>query len=311
MRVTANTFPNSLVTQLNDLALRQNRLQNQAATGQRIHAPEDDPSGTHRVLELQDEARSVAQYGRNIGTLREQAQGTYEVLRGLKQVSDRAGELAILADGTKSPEDLRNYATEVTELIKRAAGLANTKFRGNYFLGGTRSDQPPFVSTLNANREVTAVVYQGNQSVSENEIAEGVTMSAQSIGANTSGSGPRGMLTDSRFGADFFNHLISLQNHLLAGDTASIASSDRAGLAADEENLLVHVSGNGVLQSRLDATEATGTLRAASLNALVSKEVDVDLSQVLVRLNQTQTAYQAALQSGAKLLNLSLLDYIR
>jgi hypothetical protein len=39
MRVTFNTFPNSLVTQLGDLASRQIRLQNQAATGQRIELP--------------------------------------------------------------------------------------------------------------------------------------------------------------------------------------------------------------------------------------------------------------------------------
>ena len=311
MRVTANTFPNSLVGQLNDLAVRQNRLQNQAATGQRIQSPEDDPAAMSRVLDLQAEARSVGQYRSNIASLREQAQSTYEVMRGLKQVSDRAGELAILADGTKSPEDLRNYATEITELIKHAAQLANTQFRGDYLLGGTRNDQPPFVSTENANRQITAVSYQGNENVAENEIAEGVTVSAQTLGANASGSGPRGLISDSRFGADFFNHLISFQNHLLAGDTASIASTDRSQLAADEENLLVQVSGNGVLQARLEATEATAAQRAGSMQVMVSKEVDVDLSQVLVRLNQTQTAYQAALQSGARLLNISLLDYLR
>ncbi len=311
MRVTANTFPNSLVNQLNDLAVRQNRLQNQAATGQRIQSPEDDPAGMRRVLDLQSEARSVGQYRRNIASLREHAQSTYEVMRGLKQVSDRAGELAILADGTKSPADLRNYATEITELIKRAAQLANTQFRGDYLLGGTRNNQPPFVSTQNASGQVTAVTYQGNQSVAENEIAEGVIVSAQSPGANASGSGSRGLITDSRFGADFFNHLISLQNHLLAADTASIAGTDRPSLAADEENLLVQVSGNGVLQARLEATEAIAAQRAGSLEVMVSREVDVDLSEVLVRLNQTQTAYQAALQSGAKLLNTSLLDYLR
>ena len=36
---------------------------------------------------------------------------------------------------------------------------------------------------------------------------------------------PRGLITDSRFGADFFNHLISLQDHLLAGDSAAILNN--------------------------------------------------------------------------------------
>jgi len=311
MRVTANTFPNSLVDQLNALAQRQNQLQNQAASGQRIQLPEDDPVAMSRVLDFQAEARSLNQYRRNIATLREQAQGTYEIVRGLKQISDRAGELATLADGTKSPADLRAYATELSELIKRAAQIANSQSHGDHLLGGTRNDVPPFVVTENPNGQVTAVTYQGNQSVAATEIAEGVTVSAQILGANATGSGPRGLLADTRFGADFFDHLISLQNHLFAGDTDTIASTDRPALAADEENILVHVSANGVLQARLEATDATDAQRSDSLQILVSKEADADLSLVLVRLNQTQTAYQAALQSGARILSTSLLDYIR
>jgi len=37
MRVTANTFPNSLLQQLTSLTQRQNKLQTQAATGQIVH----------------------------------------------------------------------------------------------------------------------------------------------------------------------------------------------------------------------------------------------------------------------------------
>jgi len=109
----------------------------------------------------------------------------------------------------------------------------------------------------------------------------------------------------------FFNHLISLQNHLLAGDTASIASTDRPALNNDEENLLYHISNNGALQTRLDAA---GTLADASSTALdkqISKRADADLTDTLVKLNQAQYAYQAALQSGASIMKTSLLDYLR
>ena len=61
MRVTANTFPNSLLQQLNSLNQRQNKLQNQAATGQRVQLPEDDPVAMRRVLDLQAEGKSVGQ----------------------------------------------------------------------------------------------------------------------------------------------------------------------------------------------------------------------------------------------------------
>ena len=35
------------------------------------------------------------------------------------------------------------------------------------------------------------------------------------------------------------------------------------------------------------------------------------LAQTIVRLNQTQTAYQAALQSAGRIMSSSLLDYLR
>jgi flagellar hook-associated protein 3 FlgL len=311
MRVTANTFPDSLIDQLSLLTQRQYRLQNQAATGQRITVPEDDPIGMQRVLDLQTESKAVAQYARNITNLKEQAQANYQVIRDLKKVSDRAGELAVLADGTKSPEELKVYAIEVTQLIEQAVQVSNAQFRGHYLLGGTLSDRPPFVLTTDADGNVAGVTYQGNEAVSESGVASGVTMSTQTIGANTSGSGLRGLITDSRFGADFFNHLIGLQNHLLAGDTASIASTDRPQLNRDEDSLILHASENAVLQGRLESAASAAGQRSSSLEVLISNEADADLAQTLVRLNQTQNAYQAALQSGARLLQNSLLDYLR
>ena len=93
MRVTANTFPDSLVEQLRGLTRRQNRLQNQAATGQLVHTPSDNPAAFARVINLQAEARQTAQYGRNVERLLEIGGATYDVMRGLKRVSDRATEL--------------------------------------------------------------------------------------------------------------------------------------------------------------------------------------------------------------------------
>src|SRR4051812_46667281 len=117
MRVTANTFSDSLVNQLNALSVRQLQLQNQAATGQRIQLPSDDPSAIRRVLDLQAEIKSVTQYQNNISSLTDTAKATYGVMTALKKISDRAGELATLADGTKSPAELKLYATELTQLI--------------------------------------------------------------------------------------------------------------------------------------------------------------------------------------------------
>ena len=311
MRVTANTFPNALVDQLGKLATRQNRLQNQAATGQRVSLPEDDPAAMRRVMDFQTESRSLSQFHKNIAVLEDVASASYDGIKALKTINDRAREIAILADDPRSQKELDTYATEVNQLIQQAVQITNAQYKGNYLFAGTLSNQPPFVATANASGQVTAVAYQGNVSVAASEIAAGVTVSAQVVGANTTGAGPRGLITDSRSGADLFNHLISLQTNLRAGNRAAITATDQANLAQDGENFLVHIGDNGAIQQRLETTDALAGKRSLSLEKAVSQEADADLAQTIVRLNQTQTAYQAALQSGARILGQSLLDYLR
>ncbi len=193
MRVTANTFTNSLVDQLSRLANRQYRLQNQAATGQQLTLPEDDPSAMRRVLDMQAEAGTVAQYQRNIERHQELATASFTSIKAIKKLSDRAGEIATLADDLKSPEQLQIYADEVNELIRQGVQLANSRNRGDSLFGGTVTNQVPFVMTQDAAGLVTSVTYQGNTSLPASEISEAETVSAQTLGANTSGSGPRGL----------------------------------------------------------------------------------------------------------------------
>lgn len=310
MRVSANTFSDTLITQLSNLSVRQQRLQNQAATGQRVRLPEDDPVALRRALDMQSEFSSNGQYTKNITRQLELAQASYSGIKSLKSISDRASEIAVQVDDLKSPEELQFYAKEITEMIKQAVHSLNATNRGDSIFGGTVTDQPPFNMTLDANGNVSAVTYQGNTAQAESEIAENVMITPQIVGENNTGNGPRGLVTDSRSGADLLNHLISLQNNLISGNTAQVAATDRGNLAKDEDNLLYHISSNGAIQARLETTQALNGERGLAIEEQVSKEVDADLTQTLVKLNQTQTAYQAALQSGARALNLSLLDYL-
>jgi len=73
----------------------------------------------------------------------------------------------------------------------------------------------------------------------------------------------------------------------------------------------VHYGNNGALQAQLEAMASVGETRADTVEGLISEEADADLAETLVRLNQTQNAYTAALQSGARILSTSLLDYLR
>ena len=67
----------------------------------------------------------------------------------------------------------------------------------------------------------------------------------------------------------------------------------------------------GAKLSRLETSETITTQQIAAVEPLISNETDVDLADTLVRLNEVQNAYTAALQSGSMLLRTSLLDYLR
>ena len=313
MRIAFNTFPNSLTSQLAALSARQNRLQNQVATGKRISQLEDDPAAMRQVLDLQVQGSQIAQYRKNIASLQTQATSSYNAISGLQNISSRAGEIATLADGTRSPAELKAYATEVTQLIQQGVQLMNSTNQGSYIFGGTQTAQPPFVATTDSDGDVTGVTYQGNESVSGAEIAAGATVSVQVPGANTSGSGPGGLITDSRNGADFFNHLIALQNHLLAGDTTAISSVDHPALMKDEDNIISQIANNGLIQSHLSTADSLASAQSQSAEQTISQLSDADLAETLTQLSATQTAYQAALQSGANLLSPSqtLLNYLQ
>lgn len=317
MRVTTNTFPNTLIDQLQLLTTRQNKLQTQAATGQKVKYLEDDPGAVRRIKDMQDESRSISQYQKNISALKELATVSYDSIKALKKISDRANEIATAADSTKSKDELRAYAIEISQLIQQAVQIGNSKHNGNYIFSGTQSNTAPFViNGTDSNGLVTSITTQVSynpptSTIPEFDIADGFSITAHIIAVNQTGSGPQGLFTNAANGADFLNHLLDLQNHLWNGDTTAIANNDRQNLLKDEDNIIFHVSANGALQARLEAAYSSASAKISSLEKLISNEADADLAQTLVKLSETQTAYQAALQSGALILNTSLLDYIR
>jgi flagellar hook-associated protein 3 FlgL len=310
IRVTTNMFPNTLVNQLAQIEQSQQRLQSEAATGLSVQLPSDNPSAMRRVLDMQAQSSSITQYQANIATLKDQSTAAYTAMQSLQTISDRASEIATSADGTSSPQELASDAAEVTQLIQQAGTLMNSQNQGTYLFGGTIQNQPPYVLTADGSGNVTSATYQGNTTVPSVEIAQGATLSALPVGANTSGSGPSGLITDSRTGADFFAHLISLQNNLLAGNTSAITNTTLPSLQKDSQNIITQIASQGALQTRMDTATQIAATQADSLSQEISGQADADMSTVLVKLNATQTAYQAAIQSGASMLNLSLLDYL-
>ena len=313
MRVATNAYTDSMLNQFNYLASKQYTLQNQASTGLSVQAPADNPVAMQNTLNDLAANATQQQYGANIATLQTRATSIDGVLQSLQTISSRAGEIATSAAGSNtSQSNLNNYANEVNQLINQVVSAANTKdpATGQYLFGGTASSQPPFTATTDANGQVTGVTYNGNSSVNQSQIGANLTTAVDIPGVNTGTSGARGLITDSQSGADFINHLLALRNDLQAGDTTAISGTDNGNLQKDENNIAYQVANNGVQQNQLSAAASLATSSSQSLNTMVSNASSANLVNTMVQLNQAQTAYQAALESGSKIMQLSLLNYI-
>jgi len=257
---------------------------------------------------LQDEQRKLYQYQKNVLNVRENVDIAYSAIDSMKKTFDRASEIATLADSAKSPETIRVYAHEVNQMLESAVQLANTKHRNVYLFAGTKSLTQPFTVTRDTEDRITAVTYNGNEKTINIDVAENST-----VPASFTGQGANGVLKNNK-GADIMKHLMDLRDLLTtatSADVEKIKTEVRQGLQNDEDNFIDHFSVIGATQSRLDTSEAIAKKRAFSLEPLISKEADVDLAETLVRLNEIQNAYTAALQTGGTLLSTSLLDYLR
>lgn len=313
MRVATNAYTDSMLGQFNYLASQQYTLQNEASTGLSVQAPSDNPAAMQNTLDYLATNATQQQYSTNIATLQSRATAIDGVLQSLQTISSRAEDIATSAVGsTNSQSDLDNYADEVNQLINQVVSAANTQdpSTGQYLFGGTASSQPPFTTTTDGNGNVTAVTYNGNSSVNQSQIGANLTTSVDIPGVNNGASGARGLITDSQSGADFINHLIALRNDLQAGDTTAISATDSANLQKDENNITYQVANNGVQQNQLTAAATLATNSTQTLNTMISNASGADLVNVMVELNQAQTAYQAALESGSKIMSLSLLNYM-
>jgi flagellar hook-associated protein 3 FlgL len=311
MNVTNTSFSSNFLYEIQSLESQQSTLQQETSTGLKVTEPGDDPSVMNQVLNLQTEASSDTQYQSNITQVQSSANTASDALNSLQTLVEQAGEIATDASGVTSSTQMATYATQVGQLVQQALQIANTQdANGNYIFGGTASGAPPFSAATDAGGNVTAVTYNGNTSVAETEIAPGLTVTAQIPGQNNTGTGPEGVFGDSRTGAAIFNDLISLQQNLTSGNTSAISSTDSPNLTKDEDNVVTQISGNAVLQSTLEAAGNVAQQSTTSIDTQMSNDTSADLATTLTQLSQTQTAYQAALESGTLVMQTSLINYL-
>lgn len=301
MRVTFNSFPDTFVRQIHSLNEKQVALQRQLASGQRITTADQDPRAMSHALNRLTEKAEIQTQARNLNRAQAIGEFALSAYEQLKEIGADATQAANRADGLTTPADFDARAVEVNQLLEQALRLVNSEMAGEHLFGGGNRSDPPFVAERDAQGRIVEIVYHGTTDPAHDltfRIGEGATASPF----------PRG--GENQKLADHLNHLVELRDALGTEDAAAVGALI-PGLEADEQTILLNIVETSSMLQGFDITSKINNARFNELENLASRELDVDIAQTIVRLNQMQTAYQAALRAGGTLVSQSLLNYLR
>jgi flagellar hook-associated protein 3 FlgL len=305
-RVTNLMTSRLVLTGLEDASGRLNRSQQKLSTGKEILRPSDDPLATHRALTYREEVAGLKQYQTNV-TDGEAWQSVTDV--ALQRVNDRvarARELVIqgASDGT-SAEGRKAIAEEIDQIVQSIKQEGNATYAGRFIFGGTKTDAPPY--DMNG-----ADTYNGNSETFARQIGPGVSVPVntllQDLLGNGAGAGPG--QNDDRL----LHTLRDVAGHLRSSNPADaelLRTSDITRIDANHDVLLGQLAEVGARANRLDV--ASGRLAEIEENVsdLLSQTEDADMAKTMVDFSMQQAVYQAALRSGANIVQASLLDFLR
>ncbi len=297
MRVATNTVSTNIIAQIQQLSSQQSQLQSEVSSGLRITQPADDPAAFGRVLNYQSEDSALSQYQRNANTAQQISNATTSSMQQIKTISDRATQIATLGNGTGGAAAMSAYASEVDQLIEEAVQLGNSQLNNNYLFSGTAVTTAPYAVTRNAQGQIASVAYNGNTSQASIPLSATASIAPGSDGATNQGL------------STFLNNLVALRNALNSGNSATVGTV-QTGLLTDEDTIINSIAGQGAVQMRIQVNQAQQTALSQNLSQLVSNETSADMATTIVKLNQSQNAYQAAIQSAASIMQHSLLDYL-
>jgi flagellar hook-associated protein 3 FlgL len=307
MRITngmlSATFMQDLNRNLRGLA----KYQHQLASGKRVSRPSDDPVAIVKSLRLRSDLGDIEQFVKNADHALAWLNTTETALAQAGDVLQRARELAVYgANGTLPQESRDAIAEEVKQLFDQMVQIANTSYAGQYVFAGTETKTQPFTGDLSD--ATPAVTYAGNDGPAGEKRTE--TGTGQTLAYNLDG---RKAFASTGSGDPFqvFESLKSLYLHLKNSQTQEVSSQDIGELSQAIDHLLAVRAEVGARVNRLELTKSR--LNDANINFtdLLSKAEDVDVAQVIMELKNQENVYRAALATGARIIQPTLVDFLR
>ncbi|MBU5594109.1 flagellar hook-associated protein FlgL [Amphibacillus sp. MSJ-3] len=304
MRVSQGMISNNMLKNISSSYGSLNKYMNQLSSGKKITRPSDDPVVAMKGMGYRSQLSNIKQYERNLGEVHNWIDNTDEAMSEVTLIMHKINDLTIQAsNGTYDGEDRSNIGKEVDQLIDQLVNIANTRVNDKYLFNGTDTNGvideegnriPPFTRDEDGNFTVS-----NNKEDVLIEISAGVRFKVNSDPSSV-------------FSKEFFDDLQKLADDLNNGDIPD------EGIGSHLETIEGHLNKTlsehatiGARKNRIELIENRLANQSISAESMMSDNEDADVVEVIMSLTMQEAIHRASLSAGARVLQPTLLDFLR
>lgn len=290
MRVTNSLIKDQIINFLTSNQERLVDVQRQISTNKEVALSSDDPVRFDRAGRFKSLLGKNEQYMSNI------EDGIAWIVMGAESLDvvyealQQAKALALQTRSDPVSSTRAQIVSYVDALVEEMVLMGNSKFMGKYIFGGTiTKDTEPFAY------DGVSVTYNGNNGSLTRKVGDDTYLEI-----NTTGS---------EF-LNAFGAVIALRDALDADDGAAMDVA-MAQIDTLSTQLLNTIARAGSMQRRLELTRDNLEMANVNLQSYISQAEDVDLAKAILQFNAQELGYRAALESSARIMNISILNHLR
>ncbi|MEK4253370.1 flagellar hook-associated protein FlgL [Ureibacillus sp. FSL K6-2830] len=291
MRVTQSMLSNNMLRNLSESYRKLGKYQDQITTGKKVNRPSDDPVVVMKGIGYRTELNKVQQFSRNIGEAYNWLDTTDDTLDKIGSALQRARELMVQASSdTATPEDRLQINSELQQLREHIQSLANTKIGNKYIFSGTKTTTPPFDNGYP--EPIDDAFFKGI----EIEVFSGIQ-----IQINTT---PIQLLKEIDL---MFADINTSMDKKSAGELSSFLES----IDNVMDKILTTRADIGARQNRIELMDERLQSQEVIATKQMSENEDVDYEKAITNLITQESIHRAALSTGARIVQPTLVDFLR
>ncbi|MFH2047330.1 MAG: flagellar hook-associated protein FlgL [Pseudomonadota bacterium] len=288
MRVTNKSVYDSVKYNLGKISEDMSKANQIASSGKRISSLSDDPVALTQSLKIKSVISGIDQLGRNVSLGKSWLTASETALTNVQNlISDAKAICVQMASSTTGKEQRASAALNVQNILDEIVSLSNTEVSGRYIFSGTKTDSLAFDQTG---------TYLGNNEPFSVKIGTDTTISVGSYGQQVFGT----IFTD-----------LGLLRDNLTNDNVDGIQAGLDDLDSHFNHITNKISDVGSKMNRMEMKELIfQDLNLVNIDQLSNIE-DADMAEAIINIKEMELAYQAALNSSSKVMQLSLVDYLK